>query len=140
MVSLKERDLELPTGERMGILINRERFTRWKEAAAYANSLLREGLFQEKWRESREELEDLPPDDLFPRAVSAGKGVDGEEILFYQAPVEEKGELRIRTFLTEEEAMEAFLETEERWIAHRRKRKGEELKVAFRRKGWKVKS
>ena len=140
MVPLKERDLELPTGERMGIFLNRQRFTRWKEAAAYANALLREGLFQEKWKQAREELEELPPDDLFPRTVSAGKGVDGEEILFYQAPVEEKGELRVRTFLTEEEAMEAFLETEERWQAHRRKRKGEELKVAFRRKGWKVKS
>ncbi len=137
---IDKEDLVLPSGEKVGLILNNRKFFQWDFAVYYFNRIRKWKIFEEKWKYTKKsalirDLIDLP----FPQAFISGQGKKNVKFEFYAAPKIEGNEVYLIHFFSKENALKYFKSIEEDWKLVVRKYKQKHIEDIFKKKGWKVK-
>jgi hypothetical protein len=137
---VKEEEILLPTGERIGIILGEKTFFEWTLAVDEFNRWKKNDFFEKKLKTNRkpiniEDLLEMP----FPRVLSAGRGKNNTPLEYYTVPGIKDDNVYLIYFLSAENATLYFEARRSEWEQHVRNYKKAKIENIFKQKGWKVK-
>ena len=132
--------IRLPSGEVPGFRLQGEAFPDWPAAAAHYNAILKQEIFERKWRHEKKcvqvgDILDIP----FPLAFQGGNGKDNARFEFYSAPAFAGDDVFLAHFPDRDKAQEYYATVEAEWGERKARYKKESMENIFRGKGWKIK-
>ncbi|MCP5103619.1 MAG: ATP-dependent RNA helicase [bacterium] len=136
---VKEHELILPTGEKVGIILDKRRFYNWEMAVIHFNGWKKTDVFEKKYKGVKKpgnmyDLEKIP----FPQPFEGGKGKDNTLLEFYIVPEIKGNEVFLVHYFDKEEAEAYFKSIRPKWEAFIRNYKKAKIEDIFKQKGWKV--